>query len=55
MSQHRNIEKLYSIFAEQDSNPDDVVLTRKGAEELLDKINEIIEEINNLRQKSANN
>ena len=51
MKKGKEIENLYAIFAEQNSNPNDLVLTKKGAEKLLDKINEIIDCLNKNRLK----
>ena len=42
----KKIENLYGIFNRDSSTFPNYVLTEKGAEELLDKINEIIKVVN---------
>ena len=42
----KDIGRLYGIFTDFKNPAPFVVLTEKGAEDLLDKINEIIDKIN---------
>ena len=53
--QTKEIEHLYAIFADFDFSPfsnKQLVFTEDGAEKLLDKINEIINRLNNLTPKN---